>query len=148
MTRPVSSRVSIIYLSICRGCETGDILYASGQAQDIVLACKKQQVLIVHRIVEDAMKIAAIGHLFLCFVMGKDTDSPEIYSFFSSRVVITDYIPSGKKNMNEFINVEKSHMHVCTYVLFQPFSPWLTGPAQLWPSSWKQLSMKYPWLKY
>ena len=91
--------MSIIYLSICRGCETGDILYASGQAQDIVLACKKQQVLIVHRIVEDAMKIAAIGHLFLCFVMGKDTDSPEIYSFFSSLVVITDYIPSGKKNI-------------------------------------------------
>ena len=33
VTRAVSSRVSIIYLSICRGCETGDILYASGQAR-------------------------------------------------------------------------------------------------------------------
>ena len=48
------------------------------------------------------MKIAAIAHLFLCFVMGKDTDSPEIkftvfFFFFSSLVVITDYIPSGKK---------------------------------------------------
>ena len=41
VTRAVSSRVSIIYLSIYRGCETGDILYASGQAQDIILACKK-----------------------------------------------------------------------------------------------------------
>ena len=141
VTRAVSSRVSIIYLSICRGRETGDILYASGQAQDISL----QETKCLQCTYIDAMKIAAI-HLFLCFVMGKDTDSLQklnLQYFFlhwlSSQIT--------SQVMNEFINVEKSHIHVCTYVLFQPSSPWLTWPAQLWPGSWKQLSIKYPWLK-
>ena len=81
------------------------------------------------------MKIATIAHLFLCFqfVMGKDTDPLQKLNlqfffccccccFFPSLVFITDYVPSGKKKyivMNEF-NVEKSHMHVCTYVLSLP----------------------------
>ena len=74
VTRAASSRVSIIYLSICRGCKTGDILYVSVQAQDIILACKKTSVYSAPNYI-DVMRIAAIAHLFLCFVMGKDTDS-------------------------------------------------------------------------
>ena len=142
VTRAVSSRVSIIYLSICRGRETGDILYASGQAQDIILACKKPSAPNYW----DAMKIAAIVHLFLCFVMGKDRNSLQKLNLqFFFLHWLSSQITS--QVMNEFINVEKSHIHVSTYVLFQPSSPWLTWPAQLWPSSWKQLSIKYPWLK-
>ena len=157
MTRPAWSRVSIIYLylSICRGCKTGDSVCIWPSA-GYYFSLQESKCLLCTELLKyiDVMRIAAIAHLFLCFVMGKDKNSPEIkfrvffcFCFcFSSLVVITDYIPSGKKNI---INVEKSHVRVCTYVLdlFQPFSPWLTWPAQLWPGSWKQLSMKYPWLK-
>ena len=82
----------------------------------------------MHRII-DAMKIAAIAHLFLCFVMGKDTDPLQKLHlqllFFSSLVVITDYIPSGKKNsrMNSLMLRKAIAMRVCTCLLFQPFSP-------------------------
>ena len=76
-------------------------MYASGQAQDIIVACKKASAYSASNYL-DAMKIAAI-HLFLCFVMGKDTDPLQklnLQFFFSLLVVVTDYIPSGKKNNN------------------------------------------------
>ena len=38
-------------------------------------------------------------------------------------------------------------MSACRCLLFQPFSPWLRGPAQFWPGSWKQMSIKYLRLK-
>ena len=50
------------------------------------------------------------------------------------------YTLSGK---NSGWNVEKSHMSACICLPFQPFSPRLTVPTQLWQGNWKQLSLKY-----